>query len=235
MMIRHWRDIPERPLLAVGKCKLWQAQLDEEDPDSFRGFLSKDECVRAGRLRSPRSADRFTVARGILRTLLGRYLALRPERLVFSYGPHGKPELAGGLQKLLSFNVSHSGDLALFAIANGFEVGVDVEEIHPVSDLEATASIFLSSDELAEFNALPASRKLERFYTIWTSKEAILKALGSGFSSPVKDILATFCQPNLKDGWQNAIFDNKRLTLLNPAKGFKGALFVFNSYPRIRL
>ncbi len=224
MMIKHWTDIPERPLLAAGNCQLWLAWLDEEDPDSFRGFLSEDEHLRAGRLRSPRSADRFIVARGILRALLGRILAHRPERLVFSYGPHGKPELAGGLQEQLSFNVSHSGGLAVFAVANGFEVGVDIEEVHPLSDLEATASIFLSPDELAEFEAMPSDRKLERFFTLWTCKEAVLKALGSGFTSPVKDILATFCQPGPKGDWQNAIFENKRITLLNPAKGFKGAL-----------
>ncbi len=224
MMIRHWSDLPEPPLLATGDCQLWLAWLDEETPASFRNSLSDDERLRAGRLLSPRSAERYTVARGILRHLLGRYLASRPEQLVFSYGPRGKPELADGLQIGLSFNVSHSGGLAVFAVANGFEVGVDIEEIHPVSDLEATASIFLSPDELAEFEALTASGKLERFFTVWTCKEAILKALGAGFTSPVKDILATFCQPDSQVAVQNVTFQNKRLTLLNPAEGFKGAL-----------
>ncbi|HEX7542243.1 MAG TPA: 4'-phosphopantetheinyl transferase superfamily protein [Anaerolineales bacterium] len=224
MMIRHWSNLSERPALPAGDCQLWLAWLDEEDPDSFRGFLSGDERKRAGRLRSPCSADRFTVARGILRALLGRYLASKPEQMVFSYGPHGKPGLADGLQAGLSFNVSHSGGLAVFAIANGFGVGVDIEEIHPVRDLEATASIFLSPDELAEFEALPAAGKLERFFTVWTCKEAILKAFGSGFTSPVRDILTTFCQPGPKGDGQNAIFGNKGLTLLNPAEGFKGAL-----------
>lgn len=224
MMIRHWSDLPERSLLASGDCQLWLARLDEEAPASFRNSLSDDERARAGRLRSPRSAERFTVARGILRTLLGRYLACRPESLIFSHGPHGKPELAGGLQAGLSFNVSHSGGLAVFAIANGFEVGVDIEEVHPVSDLDATASIFLSPDELAEFEALPADAKLERFFTLWTCKEAVLKALGAGFTAPVRDILGTFCQPDSQGTVQNVTFQNKRLTLLNPAQGFSGAL-----------
>ena len=224
MMIRHWSDIPKRPLLAAGECQLWLAWLDEEDPDSLRGFLSEDERLRAGRLRGPRSADRFTAARGILRQLLGCYLACRPESLVFLYGPLGKPELAGESQMGLSFNVSHSGGLAVFAIANGLEVGVDIEEIHPVSDLEATASIFLSQDELAEFEALPADGKLERFFTLWTYKEAVLKALGYGFTNPARDILGTFCQPDQQGTVQNVTVQNKRLTLLTPAQGFKGAL-----------
>lgn len=224
MMIKHWRDLPERPYLAAGDCQLWLAWLDEETPVSFRNSLSDDERLRAGRLRNLRSADRYTVARGILRHLLGHFMASGPERLVFSYGPHGKPELPDGLQTGLSFNVSHSGGLAVFAVANGFEVGVDIEEVRPVSDMEATASIFLSPEELAEFEVLPASGKLECFYTVWTCKEAILKALGSGFTSPVKDILATFYQTEPQTAVQNRTFQNRRLTLLNPAEGFMGAL-----------
>ena len=224
MMIRHWNDLPERQVLPAGKCQLWLAWLDKEDPDALWGFLSEDERLRAKRLRSSRNTDRFTVARGILRALLGRTLASRPEQLVFSYGPHGKPELAGGLKAKLSFNVSHSGGLVVFAIANGFEVGVDIEEIHPISDLEATASIFLSADDLADLEALPTDRKLERFFTLWTCKEALLKACGSGFTSPAKDNLAKVFPACRKGEGKYDIFQNKRLTMLNPAEGFKGAL-----------
>jgi len=224
MMIRPWRDIPEQTLLATGDCQLWLAWLDNEDPDSFRGFLSGDERLRAGRFRNTRSADRFIVARGILRHLLGHYMTSEPERLVFSYGPHGKPELAGAPHAGLSFNVSHSGGMALFLVANGFEVGVDIEEIHPVSNLEGTASIFLSKEELAELEALPTDGKLEYFFAMWTCKEAILKALGAGFTGPARDVLTTICQPGSKSNGQNIISDNKRLIMLDPAEGFKGAL-----------
>ncbi|MFH1524313.1 MAG: 4'-phosphopantetheinyl transferase superfamily protein [Chloroflexota bacterium] len=211
MMIKHWGEIPERPLLAPGDCQLWMAWLDTEDPDSFRSSLSEDERARAARLRSSQSVKRFTVTRGILRKVLSRYLTCRPGSLVFSYGPHGKPELAGKPQPRLSFNVSHSGSLAIFAIANGVEIGVDIEEIHPISDLDATASIFLSPEELAEFKSLPANSKLARFFTLWTCKEAVLKAIGSGFAEPQITV-------------QNTILQNKRLTLLTPAQGFRGAL-----------
>jgi 4'-phosphopantetheinyl transferase len=211
MIIRHWSEIPERPLLPAGECQLWQAWLDEENPDSFRGLLSEDERIRAGRLRGLRGADRFTVGRGILRSIIGRYLSRRPEELIFAYGVNGKPMLMGDVHGRLSFNVSHAGSLAIFVIVSGFEVGVDVEEIYPISDLEATASIIMSDDELAEFKGLPASVKLDRFFTTWTSKEAILKAFGDGFHGPVKDALKTFSQPD-------------RLILFQPAEGFKGAL-----------
>jgi 4'-phosphopantetheinyl transferase len=224
MMIRPWNDLPERPFQPADRCQLWLAWLDEEDPHAWRGLLSEDERLRADRLRNPLSADRFTVARGILRTVLGRTLACKPERLVFSYGSHGKPKLAGGWKGKFSFNVSHSGGLAIFAVAHGFEVGVDIEKIHPISDLEATASIFLLADELADFEALPTGRKLEHFFTLWTCKEAILKASGAGFTSPDKDNLATGLPACLKSEGKYGLFQNKRLTLLDPAQGFKGAL-----------
>jgi 4'-phosphopantetheinyl transferase len=215
MMIRHWRVLPEQAVLLAGTCQLWLAWLDEENPDEFREFLSKDERLRAGRMRGIQCADRFIVGRGVLRILLSRYLSQRPEGLVFAYGPNGKPALDGDLQEHLCFNLSHSGGLAVFVVANGLQVGVDVEELHTISDMEATASIFLSPVELAELKRLPFERKLERFFTMWTCKEAILKALGSGFTGTVKDILATFSQPGNK---------SQQLTLLNPADGYKGAL-----------
>jgi 4'-phosphopantetheinyl transferase len=224
MIVNNWRDLTGKPVLARGVCQLWLAWLDEEEPESFRNTLSPDEQLRAGRLRSPQNADRFSVGRGILRAILGRYLSSSPERLVFSYGPHGKPDLSDGLQEQLSFNVSHSEGLAVYAIANGFEIGVDVEKIHPVTDPEAAASIFLSPDELTEYMSFPANGKLERFFTLWTSKEAILKASGVGFSNPDRDIFATFRESSPCVDGQNVIFKNKQLTLFDPEEGFKGAL-----------
>jgi 4'-phosphopantetheinyl transferase len=211
MNIRNWRELSEQPVLNPGECQLWLAWLDQEDANAFRNFLSDEECARAERLRSPVGADRFTVARGILRQLLGRYLDCKPESLTFSYGSHGKPALAGEWQSRFSFNLSHSGGLAIFAIANGLEVGVDIEEIHPVSDLDATASVFLAPDELSQFKALPLDGKLDRFFGLWTCKEAVLKALGSGFAEP-------------RETTKDLYFQCEHLTLLNPAQGYRGAL-----------
>jgi 4'-phosphopantetheinyl transferase len=224
MMIRRWSHQPKRSLPPTGGCLLWQVWLDEEDPEHFQKLLSEDECVRAERYRDPSSAKRFIVARGILRTLLGHALARAPEQLVFSYGPHGKPELADGLKAKLSFNLSHSGDLVIFAIANGLEVGVDIEEIHPIADLEATAATFLSTGELAELEAFPKAIRLEQFFSLWTCKEAILKASGAGFTGSVKDVLATSFPTLLKNEGSEGFLQNKRLTVLDPANGFKGAL-----------
>ncbi len=224
MNIKHWKEIPDNPFLDSGNCQMWLAWLDEEDPQPFESLLSNDEKLRAERFRSPREANRFRVARSILRTLLGSYLSYDPEALVFSYGTHGKPELAEALDMGISFNVSHSGGLAVFAIARGGQVGVDVEEFHEINDLEATASVFLSPDELSQFKEIPGGRKLDRFFDLWTSKEAILKAYGTGFPKPSKDIFTNLLEPHPNDGGQNKNFESKHLTLFVPAVGFRGAL-----------
>jgi 4'-phosphopantetheinyl transferase len=227
-MINDWSNIPDQARLAEGESQIWSAWLDKEDPNAFWGFLSEDERLRSRRFRDSLNADRFTISRGILRTLLAGYLSSRPGQMDFSYGTYGKPELTGDLHGKLKFNISHSGNLAIFAIANGLDVGVDIEEIHAMSDLEGTAAMILSSDELVEFKALPPNRKLERFFTIWTCKEAILKAFGSGFNGPVQDVLTTFCQSKPMEDGQNDISENKQLTLFTPAEGFKGAMARLN-------
>jgi 4'-phosphopantetheinyl transferase len=232
MKTSHWRSSPENPVITSGDCHLWLAWLDEEDPASFRKVLSKDEMLRAERYRSPRAADRFTTARGILRTLLGGYQHCSPERLVFSYGPQGKPKLADEQPDGISFNMSHSEGLAVYAIVQGSEVGVDIEEFHPINDLEATASIFLSADELSEFKAVPSAEKLERFFNLWTSREAILKAQGTGFTTPARDIITKFQYNNLPASAQTGLMESNRFTMFTPAEGFRGALAFYNNGSR---
>jgi 4'-phosphopantetheinyl transferase len=224
MDVKHWKDLAENQVPTSGDCHLWLAWLDEENPELFQGILSKDEKLRAKRLRSPQGANRSTVARGILRVLLGKYLLRTPERIVFSYGPNGKPRLADDLATGISFNVSHSGNLVVFAIASSCEVGVDIEEVHPVSDIDATASIFLSPDELAGFETLPAGEKLERFFNLWTFKEAILKAYGTGFTGPARDVFSKIRESDPNISGQDVMIKNRRLISFIPADGFRGAL-----------
>ncbi len=132
--------------------------------------------------------------------------------------------MAGGLPGKLSFNVAHSNGLAVFAIAKGFEIGVDVEEIRQINELDGCAAVFLSPEELVEFKAFPANEKLERFMTLWVSKEAILKAYGVGFSNLDKNILTTFYEQPGNVEEHNLIFKNKQFIYFTPAEGFKGAL-----------
>jgi 4'-phosphopantetheinyl transferase len=161
------------------EVEVWPVLLEApaEIEQRAAALLSPDERDRARAFRFDRHRRSFTLARAVLRTLLGRYLAMAPARIEFQYGPKGKPSVAA-----LRFNASHSGDLALFAFAE-CEVGVDIERVRPVSDLERIAARFFTSEESSEIASLAEVRRIEAFFDCWTRKEAWWKATGEGLSA----------------------------------------------------
>lgn len=125
-----------------------------------------------------RDRHRYVRARGALRTILGTYLNAAPTDLRFDYGPHGKPGLSSSFAPL-SFNVSHSEDLALIAVRRGGPLGVDVECVRGDGGLEIAERFFCPA-ERAWLLALPREQRPEGFFIVWTRKEAYIKARGSG-------------------------------------------------------
>lgn len=183
-----WGAAPPALRLADAEVHVWAAPLDPpaEDVRSYASLLAPDEQARAERFRFERDRRRFSVARGVLRLLLGRYLETEPRRVAFRYESHGKPVLGGELAgRGLRFNVSHSGEMALYALARGRELGVDVEEVRPMEDGLQIAERFFSQAEVAAFRALPAEVRDEAFFNCWTRKEAYIKAVGEGLSFPL--------------------------------------------------
>ena len=151
--------------------------------DPLRAVLAPDEHARAARFLYEDDRRRYTVARGVLRTLLGRYLGVDPASLVFRYGVHGKPSLVqtpGGRD--LRFNLSHSYGLALHAFAVGREVGVDVERVRQKTDVMGVARHSFSPAEVDALTNLPAGKQREAFFNCWTRKEAFIKAHGEGIA-----------------------------------------------------
>ncbi len=112
----------------------------------------------------------FTLARGALRLLLARAAGEPAAALRFTYGEKGKPSLAAAGR--IRFNLSHSGGLALVAITLDCELGVDIEKIRPMPDLQDVARRFFSIREAA-------------FFRCWTRKEAYIKTIGDGLSAPL--------------------------------------------------
>ena len=167
-----------------GVIRIWRVVLDALPWQRCEDVLSPDERERAGRYQFDNDRRRFTMTRSILRFLLSNYLETTPERVAFKYGKHGKPSLAEpgtGIR----FNVSHSGELALIAVAHGREVGVDIEFLRPMVDQEQLLAANFSSRELAEFRSLPRVWQQAAFFAGWTRKEAYLKARGGGLSIPL--------------------------------------------------
>lgn len=173
----------EIPPLAAGEVHLWRASLDMPagHASALEACLSADERARAGRLREALDRGRYVAARGVLRRLLGRYMAMEAGDLRIEYGPRGKPEIALGEGLAdLRFNVSHSGPLALYAFARGARVGVDLERVRPVPHAARVASRIFPPDELRAWSALPEEQRLEGFFSRWTRLEALAKLHGGG-------------------------------------------------------
>ena len=178
-----WTAPPGHCALLEQDVHVWRTGLDHE-PDCIErvaATLSADERARAGRFRFERDRSRFIAARATLRAILGCYTACDPAALTFGYGARGKPFLSGPRTFDIRFNVSHADALALYALARGRELGVDVEKIDPRVDL-GIAERFFSPHERAALRALDSERATEAFFAIWTRKEAYIKGKGEGLS-----------------------------------------------------
>lgn len=151
--------------------------------------LSDDERAHAALLRFHHLRRSFVIRRGVLRCLLGRYLGVNPESIRFNYGSKGKPALASAPN--IEFNTSHSGNLAVFALTVGCPVGVDVEQIRPLLEIQAIADRFFCKEEAAEIMSLSPNDHQRSFFCCWTRKEAYVKASGDGLSAPLDEFRVT--------------------------------------------
>jgi 4'-phosphopantetheinyl transferase len=185
----YWASAPANPVISHAEVHVWHAVLDQPAArvQQLAQTLAADEQLRAGRFHFERDRLRFIVGRGLLRTILGRYLGEKPDELDFCCEPHGKPTLAktiAGSGDTLQFNLSHSQGVALYAIACGRKVGVDIEHIRPIAEAEQIVDRFFSAQEQAVWRTLSVEQKQEAFFNAWTRKEAYLKANGNGLACP---------------------------------------------------
>lgn len=181
-----WPFLPanQTPELAENEVHLWRARLDGGAAADLAHFLSAEEMDRAARFQFDIHRERFVAARGFLRLILSRYLRIDPQRLTFSYGEFGKPELrAESSHSRLRFNLSHSESLAIYAVARDRALGVDVEKMRAEFAQEQTATNFFSPREVAALRGLPREAWVEGFFNCWTRKEAYVKARGEGLSA----------------------------------------------------
>jgi 4'-phosphopantetheinyl transferase len=229
--------------LASDEVHSWCASLDVPPETSARLYatLTPDERSRSARFQFERDRQRFIVARGVLRDLLGRYLQTQPSRIDFVYNPFGKPDLGPEFANRVTFNLSHAADLALIAIAADSDVGVDLEYIRAQSDYAEIARRFFSAAEVDHLNALPSHLYVEAFFSCWTKKEAYMKACGEGLAIP----LNSFSVPVTTDPAHTPedlsvaskdLVPARRWSLytLRPAPGYAGALAIEGTGWRLR-
>jgi 4'-phosphopantetheinyl transferase len=172
----------------------------DRNPDGLPALeetLASEERRKAEGFRARSDRNRYVVARAALRNILARYLNTCPGELVFRYGAAGKPELEGGA---VSFNISHSHDLALCAISSTCEVGVDVERI--ASGVEHDLAAWLcSGSTFRRLQALPQSARAYTFLQGWTRMEAYSKALGDGLAPSLENFDRFLCRVDERGWW----------------------------------
>ena len=181
-MPTEWPPPPAAPAPSPGEVWLFLAHLDPDDGrlQALRALLSAREERRALSFATDLLRGRWVSARGMLREIVGRAQGLSPREVVFRYGSHGKPGADG-----LRFNVSHSGDYALYAISPDVEVGVDVE-LPRGRRTDALARRFFAPGEQERLFALDEPARATAFFKLWTCKEAFLKATGEGLSRSLR-------------------------------------------------
>lgn len=177
--------------------------------DALANLLTIPERARADRYRFSEDRRRSIVARAATRRFIGRYLGIDPSALIIDEEEFGKPVLRG---REIEFNASHSGDLVALAFAKETAVGVDVERRRTLTDTLALARRYFSAEEVA--NVESADDAGHAFFSIWTAKEAIVKASGKGIATgDLRGFTVPFRDPELRlvvDGWNVAAVDPNR-------------------------
>lgn len=171
--------------LTPGALHVWCILLSQSEQviSALEDHLSKSELRRADRYRHGRNRSRYIVAHGALRELLADYTAQTPRNISFRHTTTGKPFLTDNHGKHpLRFNLSHSGEWALVALALSTKVGIDIEQIDSDVSVEAIAERFFSRSEFEAIQAIPLEERTAAFFSAWTRKEAYVKARGDGIA-----------------------------------------------------
>lgn len=228
-----WSLAPAELVLSSPDVHVWCASLEQSDVQvqQLAQTLSEDEQARANRFYFERDRKHFTVGRGLLRTILSRYTGIAPNQLQFCYGSRGKPALASQeSDNTIQFNVSHSQGLALYAVTRDRQIGIDLEQIRPTSDIEQLAKRFFSPREYAVILSLPPTQKQEAFFRGWTCKEAYLKAIGEGLALLQQVEVSLVLEESAKllsiDDQDTKAAARWSLQMLAPAPGYMGAIAV---------
>lgn len=182
-----WNRPPGILTLNEGEIHVWKIALDDPalKPEYlFKDVLSEDEKQRAGRFSFSEYRNKSVSARGCLRKILGNYLKTHPKEIVFEYNEYGKPAIpAESNPDEIKFNLTHSRNLALCAVAKKSDVGIDVEFVRHVMRPDKILERFFSEGEREFYNSRPETMKIRAFFSLWTIKEAYSKAVGTGLSS----------------------------------------------------
>lgn len=236
-----WLPSPEEFTLEDDEVHVWRVSLSQTAARvrALLELLSTDERHRAERFHFTKDREHFIVARGMLRTILARYARAHPSELRFNYNEYGKPSLVEDSRSNgLRFNLSHSHELALCAVALRREVGVDIEHMRAELTGEQIAERFFSAPEVSSLRAVADTLRTQAFFNCWTRKESYIKARSEGLSYPLDKFSVSLIpgEPaallNVADSPQE--LTRWSLTELWPGEGYAAAVTVEGQDWRLR-
>ena len=203
--------------LSPAELHLYRFRLDGSVKKWLK-ILSADEMTRAECLLDPHKKSCFISARGQLRQILSHYLKLTPAEIIFEYNLNGKPSIAPSHHSDLSFNLSHSANIAVVAVTQniGIGIGIDIEQIDDALSFQSLADQFFNKEELQVLQKASPNRKRRTFYRLWTIKEAQLKMAGVGFSQQqtVKTLPAYLSHFYLLPHFVSTVAGDKNISLI---------------------
>lgn len=228
-----WDQAPNNVTLARDNVYVWCCSLDQPENPVRRlsHLLSTNERAKAERYHFERHKRRYVVSQAVLRLILGRHLDIDPQEIGFKHGPNGKPFVTQMLEGAsVYFNLSHSHELAIYAVTLGRELGIDLEFIRPVTDAEPIIERYFSNQEKIVFRALAPEEKQEAFFNAWTRKEAYLKGIGAGLNNSLDGFTVSLApgEPAQLLHVEGEKDEPSKWSLqsLIPAEGYIGALVV---------
>jgi 4'-phosphopantetheinyl transferase len=240
LQLTSWRTPSRLPALGADEIHVWRARISELAPHerALHVLLDAGERQRGASFHFDVDRVRHVVSHGLLRTLVGGYLGKSPAGLCFEAGEYGKPYLAANDAGGLAFNLSHSGDVVLVALAQKGNVGVDVEcwtdRIDELGIDRIAASVFSLTERAALAPMEPAARRAA-FYAMWSRKEAYIKATGFGVSRGLDhfDVSHGADARLLEDRNRAAGVEGWTLFDLAVGSGYSGAAAVDNVHARL--
>ena len=234
--------------LSPSDVHIWHFSLDQFYwcIEKLKKNLSSEEKQRANSFLFKRDRLRYQTIHGLLREILGLYLNIPPISLKFYSGPYGKPYIDPSLNSIgICFNISLSNGIALVGITLRREIGVDIEEMHKISEVESLVQTQFADYEKKKFYSLSNNQKLPFFYSCWVRKEALLKAISAGIGNDLsrfnvmhhnKKAEKVIDIPNVEGRTQNwllkdiELFDNVKCAFCVEGEKYLLSLIQLNSY-----
>jgi 4'-phosphopantetheinyl transferase len=224
-------NFPEKPNLSDNEIHIWIANLDQIILRGDEERLPLSERIRADKYHYQIHKNRYLTQHTLLRLIIGHYQGIGFFEGEFYLGEHGKPYLSGINGKdTICFNISNSESMGIFAFSKNREIGVDIEFVRDIPEMDKIVEQIFSAQEKDFFRSLPENRKKKAFYICWTRKEAFLKATGDGLVQSLDKFNAELIpgKPTrlLRVAEDSKIESRWSIQNLKPAPRYVGALAV---------